>query len=155
MKIRITETQYNNILKDQRNSRRTDIGKKMDSSLFDDSYDNLIGLPYFKFDGYDIWFESNGKGVTDDITNNILDSLKPSEIFNSYGEWKNSKWYYITEFPFSDKDWTWASFASRDGLQKGEKFKWHSTGHKKQEEGLFNKYLKNYGPFLVVDLTNK
>jgi len=34
-------------------------------------------------------------------------------------------------------------------------FKWQSTGHKLQAESIFNSYLKKFGKFIVVDLTDK
>ena len=43
------------------NTRRTDIGRDIDTFLFDDLYDNILGSAYFKFQDYDIWFDSNGE----------------------------------------------------------------------------------------------
>jgi hypothetical protein len=131
-------------------SRRTDIGREIDSSSFNDIYDSLLGEAYFKFENYETWstaYEDNM--IEDDATNKILDSLTPNETFNSYEEWKESKWYKLTEFPFSEKDW---AMVKADG---GKDFKWHSTGHKSQEKSIFDTYLNKYGPFIVVDLTDK
>ena len=75
------------------NTRRTDIGRTMDTFTFDDSYDELLGSTYFKFQDYDIWFGSDGEEITDDLTNEILDSLTPQDSYGSYEEWKKSKWY--------------------------------------------------------------
>jgi len=130
------------------NTRRTDIGRTMDTFTFDDSYDELLGSTYFKFQDYDIWFGSDGEEITDDLTNEILDSLTPQNSYSSYEEWKNSKWYDITGFPFSSKDW--ATVTSGE-----ESFKWKSTGHKDMEERIFNSYLDKYGQFIVVNLTDK
>ena len=51
------------ILKEEtnQNTRRTDIGRDIDTFLFDDLYDNILGSAYFKFQDYDIWFYSNGE----------------------------------------------------------------------------------------------
>ena len=130
------------------NTRRTDIGRTMDTFTFDDSYDELLGSTYFKFQDYDIWFGSDGEEITDDLTNEILDSLTPQDSYGSYEEWKNSKWYDITGFPFSSKDWSTVTSGE-------ESFKWKSTGHKNMEERIFNSYLDKYGQFIVVNLTNK
>jgi hypothetical protein len=129
-------------------TRRTDIGRTMDTFTFDDSYDELLGSTYFKFQDYDIWFGSDGEEITDDLTNEILDSLKPQDSYGSYEEWKNSKWYDITGFPFSSKDWSTVTSGE-------ESFKWSSTGHKDMEERIFNSYLDKYGQFIVVNLTDK
>ena len=111
------------IAEDNNNTRRTDIGRTMDTFTFDDLYDELFGSTYFKFQDYDIWFGSDGEEITDDLTNKILDSLTPQDIYGSYEEWKNSKWYDITGFPFSSKDWSMVNNGE-------ESFKWKSTGHK-------------------------
>ena len=130
------------------NTRRTDIGRTMDTFTFDDSYDELLGSTYFKFQDYDIWFGSDGEEITDDLTNQILDTLTPQDSYGSYEEWKNSKWYDITGFPFSSKDWSTVTSGE-------ESFKWSSTGHKDMEERIFNSYLDKYGQFIVVNLTDK
>jgi len=130
------------------NTRRTDIGRTMDTFTFDDSYDELLGSTYFKFQDYDIWFGSDGEEITDDLTNQILDTLTPQDSYGSYEEWKNSKWYDITGFPFSSKDWSTVTNGE-------ESFKWSSTGHKDMEERIFNSYLDKYGQFIVVNLTDK
>lgn len=129
-------------------SRRKNIDREIDGKSFDEIYDSLLGGAYFKFKNYETW---SGKFdmIDDDATNRILDSLPISEIFNSYEDWKKSSWYNTTEFPFSSKDWT---EVSADG---GEKFKWHSTGHKMQEKSSFEKYFNKYGAFIVVDLSDK
>lgn len=129
-------------------SRRTHIGREIDGKSFDEIYDSLLGVAYFKFKNYETWSTGTDM-IDDDATNRILDSLPISEIFNSYEEWKKSKWYKLTEFPFSEKDWT---TVKADG---GDEFKWHSTGHKSQEKSTFDSYLNKYGPFIVVDLTDK
>jgi hypothetical protein len=136
------------IIENDNNTRRTDIGRTMDTFTFDDSYDELLGSTYFKFQDYDIWFGSNGEEITDDLTNQILDSLTPQDSYGSYEEWKNSKWYDITGFPFSSKDWSTVTSGE-------ESFKWKSTGHKDMEERIFNSYLDKYGQFIVVNLTDK
>ncbi len=130
------------------NTRRTDIGRTMDTFTFDDSYDELLGSTYFKFQDYDIWFGSDGEEITDDLTNEILNSLTPQDSYGSYEEWKKSKWYDITGFPFSSKDWSTVTSGE-------ESFKWKSTGHKDMEERIFNSYLDKYGKFIVVNLTDK
>ena len=136
--------------------------EEITSMGFDVVYDNLLGSPYFKFINYDNWYKPNGKGLTDTTSNRILDSLTPTEVFNSYEEWKNSIWYGVTEFPFSSKDWTLATVKGRPscadgscGWEEKEKFKWYSTGHKLNEKKMFDSYLNKFGPFVVVDLTNK
>jgi predicted nucleotide-binding protein (sugar kinase/HSP70/actin superfamily) len=129
-------------------TRRTDIGREIDGTSFNKIYDSLLGSAYFKFKNYETW-STESDMIEDDATNRILDSLTPNETFNSYEEWVKSKWYKLTEFPFSDKDWTMVKV---DG---GDDFKWHSTGHKAQEKNIFDTYLNKYGPFIVVDLTDK
>ena len=129
------------------NTRRTGIGRTMDTFTFDDLYDELLGSTYFKFQNYDIWFGANGEEITDELTNKILDSLIPQDSYSSYDKWKNSKWYNITGFPFSSKDWSMVKNGD-------EQFKWHSTGHKNMEERIFNSYLEKYGQFIVVNLTD-
>lgn len=129
----------------EENSRRTNIGR--DSFSFDETYDKLLGSTYFKFKNYEIWFNVDGKEITDDITNKILDSFTPQESYNSFKEWKNSEWYNTTGFPFSNKDWTTVKSS------EGDEFKWRSTGHKQMEKQIFDSYLEKYGKFMVVDLT--
>ena len=131
-------------------SRRTDIGRDIEPSTFNDIYDSLLGEAYFKFENYETWSTAYQDDIIeDDATNRILDKLTPSETFNSYEEWKNSKWYKLTEFPFSEKDWTMVSVDDQKPI------KWQSTGHKLQAESIFNSYLKKFGKFIVVDLTDK
>ena len=139
------------ILKEEinQNTRRTDIGRDIDTFLFDDLYDNILGSAYFKFQDYDIWFDSNGEEITDDATNKILNTMPIQQSFRTFEEWKDSEWYYNTEFPFSNKDWSMVKSGDK------ESFKWHSTGHKQMEEKIFNSYLKKYGRFMVVNLTDK
>ena len=139
------------ILKEEtnQNTRRTDIGRDIDTFLFDDLYDNILGSAYFKFQDYDIWFDSNGEEITDDATNQILNTMPIQKSFRTFEEWKDSEWYYNTEFPFSNKDWSMVKSGDK------ESFKWHSTGHKQMEEKIFNSYLKKYGRFMVVNLTDK
>ena len=112
-------------------------------------YDNILGSAYFKFQDYDIWFDSNGEEITDDATNKILNTIPIQQSFRTFEEWKDSEWYYNTEFPFSNKDWSMVKSGDK------ESFKWHSTGHKQMEEKIFNSYLKKYGRFMVVNLTDK
>jgi len=66
------------------NTRRTDIGRTMDTFTFDDSYDELLGSTYFKFHGEESfkWKSTGHKDMEERIFNSYLDKYGQFIVVN-------------------------------------------------------------------------
>lgn len=117
--IKLTESDLTRIVK-----------RILNETKFHNLYDTSKGSTYFKFKNLNVWNTLNDQIIKDPHINKILDSITPTEIYHSYDEWKESKWYYKSNFPFS-------------------------AGNHNQQEDVFNLYLSRYGDFIVVDLSSK
>lgn len=88
---------------------------------------------FFKFENQDdgFWVNVLDYPIRNSVDRAMLDFVIPTDSYDSYDKFKESKWYNLTKFPFSNVK----NFENSDG------------------EKIFNKYLSKYGNFIVIDLT--
>jgi len=99
-------------------------GKRSVFFKFENKQDKLIPSTFLT------WQHLDDTPVRNRATNTMLDFVKPTDTYNSFDKWKESKWFDITRFPFSD---------GQDNYN--------------EQEDIFNLYLSAYGNFMVIDLT--
>ena len=117
----------------------------LDSSLFDELYDNLMGGEYFSFQDLNQWSDKDGKQLNNN-ENKIVESFPTYDTISSWREWINSEWFETTHLAFSKK-------ATKDpitvyGGNKKTKMDWGEEPIEKKKM-YFTMYLNKFGPLIV------
>jgi hypothetical protein len=117
----------------------------LDSSLFDELYDNLMGGQYFSFQNLKQWSDEDGKQLNKN-ENKIVESFPTYDTISSWREWVNSEWFETTHLAFSKK-------ATKNPIKiygggKNGKVEWGEEPIERKKM-YFDTYLKKFGPLVI------
>lgn len=122
-------------------------GGDLDSSLFDEFYDNLKDKTFFAFESLidsEGWRDENDESFTKN-ENEIISTFPTIDKISSWKEWVNSPYWDSSHFYFSKRRDTELSLYGPEGV-KTTKYHEEPTSQKKM---YFEMYLSKFGPMIV------
>lgn len=117
----------------------------LDSDLFDELYDNLIGKIFFSFQNLKQWSDEEGRQLNKN-ENKIVESFPTYDTISSWDEWLGSEWFETTHLAFSKK--TTKNPIKIYGGGKNSEVEWGEEPIERKKM-YFETYLKKYGPLIV------